>query len=427
MPLKEIVSANRSGMEVGIYSVCSAHPLIIEAALRQGLKSNTEVLIESTANQVNHLGGYTNMKPADFVSYVYSIADKVGFPRENIILGGDHLGPTCWTNQTAAEAMAEAKLMVEQYAKAGFAKIHLDASMPCADDEVPLSDELIAKRSVELCRVAEAASMQEFGLSNICYVIGTEVPPPGGAKEAISAIDPTEVQSVANTISLHESEFVKAGLFEAQKRVIAIVVQPGVEFDNFGIVHYVPKAAKSLKHFIKSQTKLCFEAHSTDYQLPAAYDSLIRDHFAILKVGPQLTFALREALFALSYIEEELITETSNQSNLRALCKLVMNKQPQYWKKFYEDVSPTLLDIAKIYSFSDRIRYYWNHPLLINATKELFNNLADVQIPLPLISQYMPIQYNAVLNGELEPTPKEMLLHHVMQVTNSYAKACFPK
>ena len=51
---------------------------------------------------------------------------------------------------------------------------------------------------------------------------------------------------------------------------------------------------------------LVFEAHSTDYQPPESLSRLVIDGFAILKVGPGLTFALREALYALDEIAAAL-------------------------------------------------------------------------------------------------------------------------
>jgi D-tagatose-1,6-bisphosphate aldolase subunit GatZ/KbaZ len=76
-----------------------------------------------------------------------------------------------------------------------------------------------------------------------------------------------------------------------------------VEFDHTSVIDYQPSKAKELKALIPQVDHIVFEAHSTDYQQPQSYHQLVRDHFAVLKVGPQLTFALREALFALSYIE----------------------------------------------------------------------------------------------------------------------------
>jgi D-tagatose 6-phosphate 4-epimerase len=118
------VASRRRGQPEGITSVCSAHPLVLRAALRHGRENGSRVLIEATCNQVNHLGGYTGMQPADFVALVEKIADEEGFPVDRIILGGDHLGPNPWRNRPAQEAMVEAEEMVAAFIKAGFRKIH---------------------------------------------------------------------------------------------------------------------------------------------------------------------------------------------------------------------------------------------------------------------------------------------------------------
>ncbi len=59
---------------------------------------------------------------------------KSGSTPAGLILGGDHLGPNPWTRLPADQAMEKAAAMVAAYAAAGFTKIHLDASMACADD-----------------------------------------------------------------------------------------------------------------------------------------------------------------------------------------------------------------------------------------------------------------------------------------------------
>jgi len=60
---------------------------------------------------------------------------------------------------------------------------------------------------------------------------------------------------------------------------------------------------------------------------------LVRDHFAILKVGPGLTYAAREALFALSHIEQEWVTDRP-LSDIRAKLDEVMVAQPKYWEPY---------------------------------------------------------------------------------------------
>ncbi len=109
------------------------------------------MLIEATSNQVNQFGGYTGMTPADFREFVFTIADKVGFARERIILGGDHLGPNCWQQENADAAMEKSVELVKEYVRAGFSKIHLDASMSCAGDPIPLAPETVAERAAVLC------------------------------------------------------------------------------------------------------------------------------------------------------------------------------------------------------------------------------------------------------------------------------------
>ncbi len=143
--IRDVVERHKAGERIGVTSVCSAHPLVIEATLRHALARGQEfALIEATSNQVNQDGGYTGMVPADFRDFVHRIAAQVGFPIARLVLGGDHLGPNAWTRLPAAEAMAKAEVMVADYVRAGFRKIHLDCSMSCADDPVPVPERVIA-------------------------------------------------------------------------------------------------------------------------------------------------------------------------------------------------------------------------------------------------------------------------------------------
>ena len=155
-PLLDLPAARQRGDHLGIASVCSAHPLVIEAALRLGRDGAGPVLIEATCNQVNQEGGYTGMKPADFRAFVEAIADRVGFDRSRLILGGDHLGPNPWTDLPADQAMDKAAAMIAAYAEAGFTKLHLDCSMGCAGEPVALDDAATATRAAHLAEVAEA-------------------------------------------------------------------------------------------------------------------------------------------------------------------------------------------------------------------------------------------------------------------------------
>src|SRR3954452_19404065 len=107
----ELVARHKAGERCGIFSVCSAHPLVIEAAFRHAQRCGTSfALIEATSNQVNQDGGYTGMTPADFRDLVHGIADRVDLPIERILLGGDHLGPNAWQTLPAKEAMERSEV-----------------------------------------------------------------------------------------------------------------------------------------------------------------------------------------------------------------------------------------------------------------------------------------------------------------------------
>ena len=388
--------------------------------MRQGGRDDATVLIEATANQVNQFGGYTGMCPADFRARVGCIARKAGIDADGILLGGDHLGPVCWTGEPVERALAKARELVAAYVAAGFKKIHLDTSMPCADDPEPLTDATVAARAAALCQTAERVAFECFGESDLLYVIGTEVPAPGGETAAASTIRVTEPASARATMAAHEAAFRHNGLDDAWARVIALVVQPGVDFGNDRVHSYAPDAAKRLSQLVADVPKLVFEAHSTDYQSSAALAALVRDHFAILKVGPELTYALREALFALSYIEAELVPEASQ---LPAVCERAMLREPAAWQRYCS--GDGLMGRAeRRFGYSDRIRYYWADPAVSAAVDRLLRNLSGVEIPLPVIEQHMPLQYASIRAGELERCPKQLVLHHVMRVTGRYARAC---
>jgi len=327
---------------------------VIEAAMIQAQEDGTHLLLEATCNQVNQAGGYTGLTPAMFRDFVYRIANELGFDRGRLILGGDHLGPNPWKHLDAKSAMQQAVEMVALYVEAGFTKIHLDASMRCADDPAILPDELMASRAVALCNAAENAHRAP-GSEPILYIIGTEVPAPGGSNHSLDGLEVTSCEAVEHTVATHGAAFHRAGLDAAWERVIGVVVQPGVEFDHDSVVNYDPAKAHHLQRFLRDHSQLVMEAHSSDYQLPRAYHELIRDGFSILKVGPALTFALRESLYSLAALERELVPEAV-RSNLMETMETVMLAHPADWQKYYQG-NAEQQRLLRIYSYSDRIRY----------------------------------------------------------------------
>ena len=409
--LLSLPALHATGDRKGITSVCSAHPTVIEAALIEAAATQQFALIEATCNQVNQDGGYTGMTPAAFRAFVLNIAKTLNFPASKILFGGDHLGPNPWRKLPADQAMAKALTMTHAYAAAGFAKIHLDASMSCADDPTPLPPATIATRAALLAQAAEAGAISQ-NLPPPAYIIGTEVPVPGGATHALTTLEISNPTDAATTIALHEASFAALNL-QAFPRVIALVVQPGVEFGHTDVIPYAPALATQLKtHRPKN---ILYEAHSTDYQTTSALTHLVQDGFAILKVGPGLTFALREAFYALDLIASEL-TDYPAQSLPKAMDAL-MQAQPTDWQAYYHG-TPRELHLMRHFSYSDRIRYYWNQPQAQAATAQLFTALQGQKIPAPLLSQYLPRLLDT------EPSAKALTIAAVRAALAPYSKAC---
>ena len=427
-PLKKIVELQKQGKNVGIYSVCSANGYVIEAAFKRGLSDGSCVLIESTANQCDQNGGYTGMTPADFKKFVLEIADRNGFDRNRIFLGGDHLGPLTFAYKDEAEAMADSEELIRHDVAAGFTKIHIDTSMKVNSDpeDVRLSDEIIAGRGAHLAKVAEETykELLERDPEAIppVYVIGSEVPIPGGAVGAEdNGVQVTKVEDFKNTVAAFEKAFAKEGLDkDVWERVIGVVVQPGVEEKDSGCTEYDREKAKDLMAAIKDFPTLVFEGHSTDYQTKIKLRELVEDGVGILKVGPGLTFAMREAMFALENIEKELIYGTDTEpSKFAEVLDAEMLKNDKNWKKHYQGTELEIR-LKRKYSFSDRCRYYMPTPAVEAAADRLLTNLRTLGIPLNLLSQFMPIQYTKVREGYLKNDPVELIEDRIINTIDEY-------
>ena len=387
-PIKKILSKRHDGIPSGIASYCTSNKIVIESILEYYLEKNEYVLIECTANQVNQFGGYMNMTPSDFRDYVYNIADKIGFPKDKIILGADHFGPLTWSDKSEKEAMDNAKELVRLAVLAGYTKIHLDTSMLLGSDDTSkkLSDETIARRGATLYKVCEEAFNERLNKHpdsiHPVYVIGSEVPIPGGEYEEKHTLKVTNPNDFENTINAYDEIFREFGFENAWDNIIAVVVQPGVEFNNEDVHDYDRAKSKELVDKLKEYPNLVFEGHSTDYQFCFKLKEMVEDGVAILKVGPAVTYALREALFSLSLMEKELVDD---RDNFIDVLEEIMLKSPKDWEKYYTG-SELEQKLARKYSFSDRSRYYLANDKIDECIEGLFENIdSDKTVPAQCI------------------------------------------
>lgn len=430
-PLKKIVEDQKRGIPRGIVSICSANEYVIEAAIKRAMVDDDYVLIEATANQVNQYGGYTCMTPEAFKMFVYSIAKECDFPINKIILGGDHLGPLTWQKESETLAMDKASKLIKQYVLAGFTKIHIDTSMPL-NDEKTIDTKLIAERSAILCKAAKEA-FRELKLSNSealepVFVLGSEVPTPGGINNKEESLQITNPGDLENTIKTFKEIYENNELNNEWENVIAFVVQPGVEFGPEFIHDYNREDAKDLTKTLNKYPNLIFEGHSTDYQTAESLKEMVEDGVGILKVGPALTLALREALFMLNYIENELFKgkKEIKLSNFINILESTMLENKGNWENHYTG-DEYKLRILRKYSFSDRCRYYLPDKKVEDSINLLINNLNNINIPLTLISQFMPVQYKKIREGTLKNGPKELIIDKIINCLDDYYYAITPR
>ena len=288
--------------------------------------------------------------------------------------------------------------MVDAYVRAGFTKLHLDTSMGCAGEPAALPDATHrrARRRPRRRRrgrrrpAAAGLRHRHRGPGPRRRARGPRPPrrsPPPRRRSRPSTSTAAPSPPAASTPPS-----------PAPSRV---VVQPGVEFGNEEVIVYRPEKARALSAALDARCRsFVFEAHSTDYQPPEALAALVRDGFAILKVGPGLTFALREALYGLDQIAADLDGEPAVSCSRR--WKRLMLANPGHWQKYYHG-TPDELRLQRHFSYSDRIRYYWPEPGAQAAVDRLLARLDGRRIPETLVSQYLGALYPDVASGQISP------------------------
>lgn len=405
--------------------MCSANEFVLEAAVERAVRKDEYLLIEATSNQVNQYGGYTGMLPVDFAVHVRSLAESKGLAQEKLILGGDHLGPLVWAEENEKKAMEKAEVLVKTFVRAGFSKIHVDASMRLGGDprNGKLSQRLVAQRTVRLIRAAEEA-FRETGPWKypLAYVVGSEVPIPGGARETES-MAVTRPEELREFWSLFLEELKNQGMEDLRRQVIAVVVQPGAEFQELSVEEFRAERAKALAEEIRRWDGVIYEGHSTDYQTEECLRAMVESGVGILKVGPELTFALREGIFALAAAEETLAeVHRFETSGIRSVIEHSMLDKPARWQSHYHGTEPEL-HFLRQFSYSDRIRYYWNEEPVCLALQRLISNLERNPIPMVLLAQILPAQYQYVRRGLLKNEPRALLKSCVTEVLDKYGHA----
>ena len=378
MNLKEILLS-------GIPSYCTGNKLVIDALISIYKKLGKHLLIECTSNQVNQFGGYTGKKPQDFYNEIIYLAKKRNFELSKLILGGDHLGPLIWKNEPESVAMNYAEDMVRMFVRAGYQKIHLDTSMRLGSDDpaIPLSVEKIAERGLRLYLACKEEAKKEVR-SSIAFIIGSEVPVPGGEKSC-DTMKITTAKEARQTLEIYKYIFKNSGVTDEQwdSDIAALVVQPGVEFTKDTVLPFNEEKTKDLTQYAL-QEGFAFEGHSTDYQMPKALKEMAKGQIKILKVGPELTFVLRATLERLEELEKNYYS-SSELSRFSEVLHNEMMQNPKYWSLYYDRSDA----VAFNYSLLDRSRYYLTSEKVAKSIEILRKNIDNIR-DQGFLYRYMP-------------------------------------
>ncbi len=148
---------------------------------------------------------------------------------------------------------------------------------------------------------------------------------------------------------------------------------------------------------------------------------MVEDGIAILKVGPAVTYRFREALFMFSHMEEILV-DKRDRANFPEVLERVMLEEPSNWENHYHG-TPRDIRLARKYSYSDRCRYYFTHKDVKGAIDRLLANMNATDIPMNLLHQYMPAQYEKVLRGKLPLDAYELLFDSILEIAKDYEYA----
>jgi len=286
--------------------------------------------------------------------------------------------------------------------------------MACGDEPTP-SFALVAERAARLCKIAESHSPHP---DELIYIIGTEVPIPGGETDDMDSLAVTSVKRFNETIETHQEAFDREGLGSVWPKIVSVVTQPGVDFSHTAIHRFEATKAQELAAAVNDIKNMTFEAHSTDYQPSNALAELVSKHFFFLKVGPELTFRMREAVFALAHIENHLVPE-QDRSGLISVIDQAMSDNADHWAPYYRG-DTDLVNQLRHFSYSDRIRYYWAVPEVKSALTKLLSNLNHRTIPETIVSQYFPEREFGSLNVSAET----LVADHISLCTDRYYKAC---
>jgi len=421
--LIDIMEANRGGERKGIYAVESQNPTVQEAYLRQALGDGSPALFEICAEMLDLHGQSGKILPDDFIANVKRSAGKTGFPRDRLFFGVNDLSPSLWKDESIESALKKTRAFISALISLGFNKLGIHAAIPLKGDlaDQQLSQEVIIAREAALYQAAEGAAAALPDEEKPLYVI--DLHPGQGMTEDQDNMAHKEDVKIA--IDRFAETAVAAGLPEMRERLLAVRIILGAGYNSEKVIPFGSSLLKELGGCVYGDKPVLLEALRTDFQPQMILDQLVDNHFAILSVGPELTYTMREVLFSMAMMENETMLGKPGVylSNFIIELDRAMQSAPQHWEKYYSGNGFEQM-IARKYSLYDRSRFYWEDKNVRKMKKRLFDNLIKYPIPLTVMRQFMPRQYERVAAGELENKPDALVMDAVRHALCRYSRAC---
>ena len=263
----DLIARHKAGEPCGIFSVCSAHPLVIEATFRprpavgRALRADRGDLESGQSGRRlyrHEAGGLPRLRPWHRGSRRPAARSRSARRRPSwsqCLAGAAGRGGD-GTRRRADRGLCSRGLPQDPSRLLDVVRGRSGAAIR-RDDRAPCGAPLRGRRT-RPCRAPEESrrSMSSAPRSRF----------PVAPRKSSDTLAVTTPEAARATIDTHRAIFAAAGLADAWPRVIAVVVQPGVEFDHRKVVGYVPEKAHALSRMIESCDGLIFEAHSTDYQ-----------------------------------------------------------------------------------------------------------------------------------------------------------------
>ncbi len=383
--IQSVIEQNRDGATIGLPCFCTANEMVLRTLFECCATHDVPAVIEASSNQVNQDGGYTGMSAADFSQWIGLLSAEYGVANERLVMSGAHLGPRPWSHLSPKDALDKTKNLVKDFAAAGFRKIHLDAPVACNEEQQP-DLQTLATRTARLCEIAEKHSPHP---DQLVYVLTAPMTEPAFesnfSTEAHRAPPATNAEQLNTTLAAYQEAFIKQGLRHAWTKVVSIDAYLGIGFDHFSVHPLRENPIRRLSTEIMKHDGLSLSATSVDYQSSRNLSTLVENHVVFLKTGPELTFRMRESIFALATIAQQIaVTDTPD---IIAVIDSAIIEHPADWAPYFTG------DIAirkqlHHYSFSDRLRYYWNFPDVRSQLLKFISSLDTIKLPEALVSQH---------------------------------------